>query len=145
MGGRRLLRTMIAWDVVLPFSVALAPIPVKLAFPKIDVAELAAVLALPMIAALLRAVRGAGQIREVCGGTSPPMRQMALGVAIVLLMLFESLVAILVLVANAPKYLWAFAALFYACYFATSWLALRSNSRPINLYESFCDDRLTPR
>lgn len=119
------LASTLAWDGLLPTAVGLAPILVKLFLPRRDAVEVLTIVLLPAVAALVRASFGHWQLRRVCGGFAPLGRQVALGSAIVCLLLSESLFAVLVFAADAPREAWLFPAGSYLAYLTLILVALR--------------------
>lgn len=112
-------RLFLGWDGILPLGVAVIPALVKLLFPRNDLAEVGTFLLVPMGAALVRSVVGAKQIRRVCDGALPLMRQLLLAQAIVMLLLFEGMVCALVFAADEPALAWIYAVIPYLAYLAT--------------------------
>jgi hypothetical protein len=106
----------ITWDGLLPLAVAACPWAVRILLPQNDIAEVSAVIFIPMAAALLRTLTGAQQIRRACGGALPAVRQVALATAIVLLLFFESGVGLLTVGKDEPVSAWKYVFCFYACY-----------------------------
>jgi len=116
---------IVGWDGALPLVVGLGPIAVRAvgAQPR-DGIGLILVLA-PPIAALIRAHIGWHQIARRCGGRAPWLRQVAMAMAIILLLFFEGAVGILTFNDRLPVAAWAFPVGFYALYLGTISLALR--------------------
>lgn len=112
-------RLFLGWDGILPLGVAVFPALVKLLFPRSDLAEVGTFLLVPVGAALVRSVVGANQIRRVCDGALPIMRQLLLAQAIVMLLLFEGMVCALVFAADEPASAWGYAVIPYLAYLAT--------------------------
>src|SRR4051812_28952262 len=100
------LRNALGWDGVLPLLVALSLEILPLALPGRDMPELAAVLGVPMVAALIRAHQGGRQLEAICPGEPAWGRQLLFGLAIVLLLVFEGLVGLLRSVKNAGNLPW---------------------------------------
>jgi hypothetical protein len=105
----------LAWDGILPVAVAAIPHAIAILFPKNDIAEVSAVVLVPIVAALVRTAIGAQQIRNVCGGYLLRTRQIALALGIVLLLLFEGAVTLLTFADDEPLSAWAYPAVFYVC------------------------------
>lgn len=120
--------SVLAWDGILPVLVASAPAVVLVAFPGSELATLIAVLLMPMIAAMIRASVGLKQIARVCGGMASLERQVALSLAIVLLLFFEGAVGVVTLTKGMPDTAWWFPAGFYTAYLAVLMFALRPTS-----------------
>jgi hypothetical protein len=110
------LLEFITWDGLLPLAVAACPWAVRILLPQNDVAEVSVVLFVPIVAALLRTITGAQQIHSDCGGALPAARQVALAIAIVLLLFFEIGVGLLTVARDEPAAAWKFVFCFYACY-----------------------------
>lgn len=123
------LRHFLTWDGILPLAVSAVPVTVALLLPRNDVAEVSAVLLVPMFAALVRTGIGVRQIRSLCDGRLPAARQLALAAAIVLLLLFEGLVSLLSFADDEPASAWAFPLAFYLGYLAA--IALAFAPRPM--------------
>ena len=126
----RWLVEFITWDGLLPLAVAACPWAVKTLLPQNDIAEVFVAVFIPMAAALLRSVTGALQIRRNCGGELPVGRQLALAIAILLLLIFEMGVSLLTLAGGDPAS-WAYVFCFFACYLFAAALAFiprRTNS-----------------
>jgi hypothetical protein len=121
----RCLRAL-AWDGALPLFVVAVPAFVKAVFPGKDVAEVVAMLFVPIAAALVRASAGWHQIVRVCHGRTPWWRQLALAAAIVLLLLFEVAAGMLTTAKDEPASVWLFPAVLYVAYIALISLALQS-------------------
>lgn len=117
--------SFVSWDGALPWAVAAVPSAVSLWFPKGHIAEVVAALFVPIFAAVLRAAIGEDQIRRVCHGAQRVSRQLALGVAIVLLLLLEMWVAMLTFVNDEPMSAWMLPACFYLAYVAATAMAFR--------------------
>ena len=105
-----------AWDGILPLGTCLLPTAVMSMFPQHDVAEVATFLLLPIGAALVRCSVGARQIRRRCHGRLPLTRQLALGVAISLLLAFEGFAVMLAFTEDEPLSMWAAPTVMYFCY-----------------------------
>jgi hypothetical protein len=117
----------LAWDGVLPLVIALLPPAVDWLFPKDTIAQIGVSVFVPIIAALVRSVIGARQIRSRCQGELPVLRQIAMAGAILLLLFFEASVAALTF-AEPPLALWLLPAGFYLAYLAALALALLPRS-----------------
>ena len=90
MGRKRWLLSLAGWDGVLPILVAFSPVIVKLVFPAGHIAEVVAVIILPIFAALIRSAVARTQLSAACSGRPAGLgRHLALVGAIVLLLLFE--------------------------------------------------------
>ncbi|MBI1370706.1 MAG: hypothetical protein GC162_18870 [Planctomycetes bacterium] len=97
---------------------------------------------IPLGAALLRCMVGADQIRRLCGGRLPVLRQCALAIAIVLVLIFEGILAVLVTAgAEAPWQLWLAAGGFYFFYIGMCLLAFMPPRDPVTLLIEFEDER----
>jgi hypothetical protein len=117
------LRNFLTWDGLLPLAVAAVPAVMIALFPRNDVAEMLAVVLIPMAAALVRSVMGARQIRRLCHGELPIGRQFAIAAAIVFLLLFEGAVTIFVFADDEPASAWLYPAALYAAYLASAAMA----------------------
>ena len=113
----------ITWDGVLPLAVAACPWAIKILFPQNDIAEMSAMILIPMAAALLRTATGALQIRRNCEGALPAVRQLALAAAIVLLLVFEIGVSMLTFSDDEPAFVWTIVFCFFGCYLVAAGLA----------------------
>ncbi|MBA3482830.1 MAG: hypothetical protein H0T51_13545 [Pirellulales bacterium] len=111
--------SVLAWDGLLPLGVSAIPSAVEVLFPKSDIAEIVTAVVIPIFSALIRSVVGVRQIRTLCEGALPIPRQIALAIAIVLLMLFEAFVAMLTFADDEPPSAWLAPAGFYVFYLAT--------------------------
>lgn len=118
------LLAIIAWDGVLPLLVALAPVSARHLFPDSYLAALTAALLIPFSAAMTRAHIGMRQIARVCAGHAPWWRQVALALAIILLLLFEIAVGVMTLAKDIPPTGWWFAIAFYVMYLVVITFAL---------------------
>jgi hypothetical protein len=116
--------SILTWDGALPLITAAAPSVVLLFLPRNDAAEIAAVVFLPIAVALLRASVGMRQLEAINGGFAPVSRQLALAVAISVLMLFEGLVGICRFADDEPNSVLLVAAAIYAIYLAAILVAL---------------------
>ena len=114
------LDRFLAWDGMLPMIVGVVPYGVAVLFPRNDVAEVAAVILIPIVAAFVRTGLGAQQIRECCDGKLPARRQVMLGIAIAFLMLFEGVVSLLTFADDEPASAWAYPIVFFLCYLAAA-------------------------
>jgi hypothetical protein len=94
-------------------------------FPPGHLAEVVAALVVPICAAVLRAMIGEEQIHRLSQGAEPVSRQLALGLAIVLLLLFEMWVAMLTFTGDEPMSAWLWPACFYLGYIAAIAVAFR--------------------
>jgi hypothetical protein len=117
------LRIFLTWDGLLPLAVAAVPAAMIALFPRNDLAEMLAVVLIPMAAALVRSVTGARQIRALCQGELPIGRQFALAAAIVFLLLFEGAVTMFVFADDEPASAWVYPAALYAAYLTCAAMA----------------------
>lgn len=124
MGHRDWLYSIIGWDGCLPLLVMAAPTLLLLILPSRDLAELTAVIVVPIIAALLRAHHGYRQL-ENCGGRATSGRQFLFGCAIVLLLFFEGLSGVLHCARGVPASAWLTAGTLYLAYLGLVVLTLR--------------------
>jgi hypothetical protein len=111
---------------LLPAAIAALPGLVEVIFPRSDVAEVAVAVVAPIIAALLRSTVGWGQLQRLCGEPVPRHRQIALAVAIVLLMSLEGLTAMLSFADDEPRTAWTAPAVLYIAYLVAIAYALRT-------------------
>ncbi len=111
--------SIIAWDGILPLLVATIPITARLLLPKDNLAGPIAIGVVPLAAALIRCMIGERQIRRVCNGELPLLRQAGMAAAIVCLMLFEISVSVFVFTDNEPMAAWCIPFAFYVLYLAT--------------------------
>lgn len=119
----------LAWDGILPAVVAVLPWLVVNQWPEPGPHWFAAAVLAPIAAALLRVHIAQRQIRRLCRGELPDSRQVLLGTAIVLLLIFEVSTGLLTVTSNAPKPLppiaWAVPAVAYGFYILCVRVALR--------------------
>lgn len=101
---------------MLPLLAAAIPSVVILLAPKNDVAQVLAAIFLPIALALFRCNLGMRQLQELCGDAVPAFRQLALGTAIVALMLFEGWMSICQFADDEPPGTLAVATLIYVAY-----------------------------
>src|SRR5262249_41579206 len=120
-------RDLLVWDGILPLAVMTIPWAVVRIFPKNDIAEVSAVVLVPVAAALLRAVLGYAQMHNTAGKVTV-VRQFALAIAIVFLMMFEGMVAILTIAKDATPAVWFCPLLLFGCYLVFIAIAFRSKS-----------------
>ena len=93
---------VVGWDGVLPLVAAGAPLLISLVFPQDDAAAMLAVVMVPIVTALVRTMVGWDQIARICNGGAPWLRQVALAIAIVILLLFELCSAMLIFAGGVP-------------------------------------------
>ncbi len=124
MGGRKWLYSVIGWDGGLPVVVAASPALLPAVLPQRDLAELTAVILVPIIAALLRAHLGRRQFEDR-GIQATFARQLLFGFAIGALLLFEGYAGILHCARGFPPSAWLTAGTIYLVYLCLVALALR--------------------
>jgi hypothetical protein len=124
MNRRDWLLSIIGWDGCLPVVVAIAPVILPIVIPKRDIAELTAVIMVPIIAALARAQHGYRQL-EARWGHATLGRQFLLGCAVGMLLLFEGFSGALLCARGVPPSAWLTAGTFYLVYLGLIVLALR--------------------
>lgn len=124
--------SFVGWDGFLPFAVAISPVIVRLLLPKNHIAEIVVAIFVPIAASLVRAMVGGYQIRRICNGVLPILRQAALAVAIVALLLFEMCIAVLTFANNEPLLVWLVPIGAYFTYVGAISIALRSPRTVIN-------------
>jgi hypothetical protein len=115
MNRRKWLLSIIGWDGCLPLLVAISPTILPLFIAGRDLAELTAVILVPILAALVRAHQGRRQL-DRRGARSTLGRQCVFGSAIVVLLLFEALVGVLSYAPDAPNSAWFAAGTLYLVY-----------------------------
>jgi hypothetical protein len=98
---------------------------VKWLLPRNDVAEVVVAIVAPIIAALIRSAAGWHQLEQAWGNFIPRDSQVALGVAIVLLMLLEGITAMLTFADDEPGSAWITPAILYVAYLVTITYAQR--------------------
>jgi hypothetical protein len=125
-------RWFLAWDGLLPLAMSALPFLVKTFLPRNDIAEVSTAIVVTAVAALLRTAIGSYQIRNQCGGSLPTSRQLALAAAIILLMLYEGIVAILTFADDEPWSAWIFPIVFYFCYLAAIACAFSAGGNSID-------------
>jgi hypothetical protein len=121
-------RFLVAWDGLLPFAISALPLLVKTLLPRNDIAEVSTVVLVTAVAALLRTAIGSYQVRNLCGGRLPASRQFALAAAIILLMLYEGIVAILIFADDEPWSAWIYPAVFCLGYLVAITFAFSHHS-----------------
>ena len=107
----------LTWDGVLPLLMMVASGSLAVFFPRSDTADLAAVVLLPMIAALVRASIGLRQLAAICGKHPSILRQVLFAAAIATLLMFEMYSGFLVR-GRAPWLFWWPAGALYVVYLA---------------------------
>jgi hypothetical protein len=106
-------------------AVAAIPFIVKIAFPRNDLAEVAATIFVPMIAALVRSSMAWKQLYPACGRNPPWHRQLFAAAAILVLLVFEVTVSLATLAKGIPQEVWFVAVCQYLVYGALMYCALR--------------------
>jgi hypothetical protein len=117
------LTSILAWDCLLPLVALAAPYLVLFLWPRDMGAQLLTILFVPMMIAFARTRIGANQLRELHDGRLPAGRQIALALAIVLLMCFEGSTIMLVFADDEPADAWLWPAGFYTAYLPAAALA----------------------
>lgn len=117
--------SFVGWDGALPLAVVAAQFISRMLLVGADAAMIASIIVAPIIAALIRAQVGYQQIAENCGGTAPAWRQIALALAIALLLAFEILWGALAAADGAPAAAWIVPVGCYLAYLVMIVLALR--------------------
>ncbi|SFJ17460.1 hypothetical protein [Planctomicrobium piriforme] len=107
------------WDGILPLVIVIVPTAIRALLPRQDVPEILCVILMPLAALLWRAHAGAIEIRRICDGRLPALRQCGLAIAIILLMLFEFLATITVFSPQLLWEMWPTIVGLYAMYFLT--------------------------
>ena len=109
------LVSVIGWDGCLPLFVALTPVMLPRIIPDRHMANITAIIFVPMIAALVRAGMGIHQFerRGICPTTC---RQLGFGCGIIVLMVFEASLGGLVCGGNAPLEAWLIPISIYVIY-----------------------------
>lgn len=132
----------VAWDGILPIVVSVVPSAVVMLFPRNDAAEVLTFILVPIGAALLRCTVGAVQIARICDGDLPVLRQLALGTAIVFLLMFEGCVTMLAFSRDLRDEDWLMALPLYACYLVPAALAFlpRAEKQPDVTIVEFADE-----
>lgn len=125
MNRRDWLLTIIGWDGCLPLLVAIAPAFFPFVIPGRDLAELTAVIMVPIVAALVRAHFGYRQL-EKYRGRATLGRQLLFGLAIAVLLLFEGLSAVLHCANVIPPSVWFTAGAIYLVYLSLMVPVLRT-------------------
>lgn len=111
------LWSILRWDGVLPLGVSSAPTVLHWLFPRRpDACDLAAFVLVPIVAALIRCHVGMRQW-QANGRCAGPLRQLLLGLAIAVLLLFEMAAVMLQLAEGVPTFVWLTAAVLYFAYF----------------------------
>jgi hypothetical protein len=124
MSRRDWLRSIIGWDGCMPILVACASALLDFVLPDRDLAELTAVIVIPIVAALIRTQHGYRQIAR-CVGRASLGRQFLFGCAIVLLLFFEGVLGFVNSSRRAPPSGWLIAGALYLGYLALVVPALR--------------------
>lgn len=92
------LQLSLNWDGILPFVVTAIPFLVSCFAGEKSVARIMAVFFVPMIAAVIRGPIGEMQIAEICGSQPRWPRELAMGLAIAMLLIFDTLATIWIVV-----------------------------------------------
>jgi len=124
MSGRKWLYSVIVWDGGLPLLVAASPALLPAILPRRDLAELTAVILVPIIAALIRAHHGRRQLEDR-GIQATLGRQFLFGCAVAALLLFEGFSGILHCARGVPPSAWLTAGTIYLVYLCLVVPALR--------------------
>lgn len=133
MTSRAWFRSILTWDGALPVIAAITPIFLPQLLPSRDLAELIAVIGVPMLTALIRAHHGRRQLENISGETGLGC-QFLFGMAILTLLPFEGLIAVLHFDLKMPSSAWLVAAGLYLSYLALIALATRPrSSQPLEL------------
>jgi hypothetical protein len=129
MSRRDWLCAIIGWDGCLPWLGAFSPALLEYVLPDRDLAELTAVLVIPIIAALIRTHQGYRQIAKRVGraslGRASLGRQFLFGCAIILLLIFESFSGVMHCARGIPPSGWLIAGAIYLGYLGLIVTALR--------------------
>lgn len=125
---QRQWKELIFWDGILPLAVAMIPSAIVWNFPRNDIAEVAAVVLVPIAAALVRTMYGYRQLHDEDPVVLTVGRQIALAAAIIFLMLFEGMAAILTIAKDAPRSAWLCPLALFVCYLIAIGIAFRSNA-----------------
>jgi hypothetical protein len=124
MRRRDWLLSVVGWDGCLPVLVAFSPLILPLALPNRDLAEVTAVLLMPMLAALVRTQHGYRQLEKRFGRVSLG-RQFLLACAIIVLLVFEISAGVVHSARGAPASGWILATAIYFVYLGLITLVLR--------------------
>jgi hypothetical protein len=116
---------IVTWDGLLPAAIAAGPAIAENVFPKSDAAEIVVAVLVPIVAALIRSGVGVRQIGRITGDPIPRGRQLALAVAIILLLVLEGFVAALTFADDEPWSAWLTPIVLYVCYLVSIAMALR--------------------
>lgn len=119
------LAAILGWDGLLPLVVVGSSSLATAVLPKGDPLIVAAIFLVPVVAIIIRGHAGHQQITRVCHGRAPLLRQLALGLAIILLLLFEIGTNILTSINDEPQSVWLWPLGFFAGYLALMLIALR--------------------
>lgn len=139
------LRLSLAWDGVLPLTTTIIPFVVWLAFPGNDGAILLTFFYLPMFAAFLRTDIGYDQIKQICGGKAPVLRQCALAIAIMMLFLLDMITSLWIMAPFDTSETILPAVGFYIGYLVFIALALAPSAATRERAAGFQDRRFVPR
>lgn len=120
------LFSLMVWDGCLPVLAILAPWIFRVFMGADEAAILSVAIVLPVFALLRCTVAYRRQLAAICGGRASAWRQFVMGMAIIVLMLFEGLFNVIQGPNQAPlpAEVMIAAAAFYFLYLALVWLAL---------------------
>lgn len=96
------MATVFCWDGVLPLLSVFTPWLVKWNFPQGHIAEVVAVVLVPIAMALLRATFAHRTLSSYYEHSLPILRQLGLGLAIISLLLLEVVTSLLIFAPEAP-------------------------------------------
>jgi hypothetical protein len=113
----------VKWDGCLPLLAAVSRLALPWVIPNRDMADMTAVIVIPILVALLRAHRGSLQLKAQFARPSLGRRTL-FGGAIITLMLFDGLCGALLSDAHAPLEAWLAVAILYVIYLGMMTIAL---------------------
>jgi hypothetical protein len=128
--------TILAWDGILPLIVVSVPLLVRWTCPPGHIAEVGAVVLLPMFAALIRSQFAWEQFGMSCATGVTWDRQVLFAAAIILLLFFEITCGAAAMAREALQEIAVLAAIPYLLYLAPITIALR----PDNLHSDQCSE-----
>ena len=118
----------LAKDGSLVLVVALIPALLAACLPNQQATAAGISMLVAFCAAFVRAGLGTNRIRKSCGGKLPVLRQVALALAIILLMIFEFTACALSFAPDVPLWGWGAAALLLMAYLLLAGIALYPSS-----------------
>jgi hypothetical protein len=113
----------ITWDGCLPLLAAGSRLLLPLLIAGRDIADMTAIIVIPMVTALIRAHRGSRQLEALCGRPSI-VRKFLFACALLVLLFFEGVAGALLCARDAPPAAWLALAAIYVVYLGLVTIAL---------------------